>query len=79
MLEWYVGIAERIVALPIDVTTGHIWGVLLDRLRRVGRPMSIADSLLAATAAQYDLVVATRNTVDFRFAGVKVVNPFELN
>jgi predicted nucleic acid-binding protein len=33
--------------------------------------------MIAATALQHDLTVATRNTRDFRKTGVKVLNPFE--
>jgi predicted nucleic acid-binding protein len=34
------------------------------------------DSLIAATALVHDLIVATRNGMDFEKAGVEVVNPF---
>jgi predicted nucleic acid-binding protein len=50
---------------------------LLAELRKQGRAMPVKDSLIAATARQYQLPVATRNSKDFTFAGVKVVNPFE--
>jgi predicted nucleic acid-binding protein len=38
--------------------------------------LPIKDSLVAATARQHRLNVATRNTPDFAHAGVKLVNPF---
>ena len=43
----------------------------------MGRAMSLMDSLIAATALQYQLTVATRNLGDYRYAGVEVVDPFE--
>jgi predicted nucleic acid-binding protein len=33
--------------------------------------------MIAATALHHDLTLATRNTRDFKRAGVKVLNPFE--
>ena len=37
---------------------------------------SLADSLIAATAKQHNLIVVTRNEKDFQFAGVRLLNPF---
>ena len=37
--------------------------------------MPVKDSLIAATARQHRLTVATRNTHDYRHAGVTLVNP----
>lgn len=39
-------------------------------------PLPAIDGLLAATAAQFNLTVATRNTRHFRFTGVPVLNPW---
>jgi predicted nucleic acid-binding protein len=39
--------------------------------------MPVKDSLIAASALQYGLTVATRNVVDFSNAEVAVVNPFQ--
>ncbi len=38
--------------------------------------MPIKDSLIAATARQHRLTIATRNAHDYRYAGVALVNPF---
>jgi toxin FitB len=38
--------------------------------------MPIKDSLIAATALEYELVIATRNRSDFAKAGVEIVDPF---
>jgi predicted nucleic acid-binding protein len=45
-------------------------------LRAAGRALPIKDSLIAATALVHGLTVVTRNTRDFRTAGVKVLDPF---
>lgn len=39
-------------------------------------PAPLADSLIAATALVHDLRVVTRNTVDFRFFGVPMLDPW---
>jgi predicted nucleic acid-binding protein len=38
--------------------------------------MPIKDSLIAATALVHGLTVVTRNTLDFKKAGIKVFDPF---
>ena len=63
--------------MDMDFQTGEVWAELLATLKRMGRAMSLMDSLIAATALQYQLTVATRNLGDYRYAGVEVVDPFE--
>lgn len=42
------------------------------------RRLSLGDALIAATALEYDLAVATRNTADFLpVSGLLVYSPFE--
>ena len=45
--------------------------------RRVGKPLSMADGLIAATALEHDLTVVTRNEKDFTGLGVELINPWE--
>ena len=40
-------------------------------------PAPLADALIAGTACEHDLTVATRNTADFARFGVRLVNPWE--
>ena len=37
--------------------------------------LGVVDSLLAATARRYQLVLATDNVKDFKAVGLKIVNP----
>lgn len=48
--------------LGIDSAVADRWGRML---AAAGRPLSAVDSLLAATAAEHDLVLVTRNVRDF--------------
>ncbi|HYV96961.1 MAG TPA: type II toxin-antitoxin system VapC family toxin [Gemmatimonadaceae bacterium] len=61
--------AERVLA--IDVPIAARWGRLCN-----DHPELATDMLLAATALEHGLTVATRNVAHFRVAGVPTVNPF---
>jgi predicted nucleic acid-binding protein len=74
--EWFARVAEMLPVLEMDRETARVWAVLLARLRRKGRAMPVKDSLIAASALQHGLAVATRNTGDFAHCGVKLVDPF---
>lgn len=63
------GYSNRII--QVDVAIATRWGRLCD-----AHPEFPTDMLLAATAMDHGLTVATRNINHFRPAGVPVVNPF---
>jgi predicted nucleic acid-binding protein len=46
------------------------------RLRTLGKTRTQADMLIAATAAEHDLILVTRNVRDFDDCGLQVLNPF---
>ena len=68
---WFAG---RV--LPVDETIAERWGVLAGQRRLQGRPLGVADGLIAATALEHDLTVVTRNVKDFESLGVMVFNPW---
>ena len=57
--------------LPVTPEIAETWGHLCAR-----RPLPVIDSLLAATALEFNLTIATRNTADFKGTGVNTVDPF---
>jgi predicted nucleic acid-binding protein len=73
--RWFERGIGRIQCLPWDSVVGIRWAQLLADLRRSGRPMSIKDSLIAATALAHDLALATLNQRDFKPARVTLVDP----
>jgi len=73
--DWFEQGIKRIQCLSWDGQVGLRWAELLADLRKRGRPMSIKDSLIAATALTHGLVVATLNGRDFEPAGVDLVDP----
>jgi predicted nucleic acid-binding protein len=77
LLAWLDSGIRYLQMLDFDATTSENWAQLLAELRKQGRAMPVKDSLIAATARQFQLPIATRNAKDFAFAGVKVVNPFD--
>jgi predicted nucleic acid-binding protein len=62
--------------LPVDRSVAEEWGRLAGAGRRRGRPLSVIDGLLAATARVYGLTVVTRNVRHFAGLGVEVESPY---
>ena len=54
-----------------------LWGSLTARLEKLGQPLPVMDSLIAASALQNSLILATRNLADFVNCGVALINPWE--
>ena len=75
--EWFDAIVETIECLPWDATVSRRWASLVVELKRKGETVPLLDGMIAATALEHDLIVATRNTRDFNKTGVKTFNPFE--
>lgn len=63
--------------IELDVATLLLWGTLTARMETSGQPMSVMDSLIAASALHNDLILVTRNTTDFMPGGVQLLNPWE--
>jgi tRNA(fMet)-specific endonuclease VapC len=73
--ELLIRFEGRIIAVSVE--TMLIWGELVGRLEREGKPLGAIDSLIAATAIEGQYVLATRNIHDFENTGVALVNPWE--
>jgi predicted nucleic acid-binding protein len=75
--QWFEAVIQTIECRPWDAPISRRWAMLVAELKRKGATLPLLDGMIAATALQHDLTIATRNTHDFRKTGVKVVNPFE--
>ena len=62
--------------LPVDVSVAQEWGVIIERARSQGIGLGVMDGFLAATAHARELILATRNTGDFRDLGIEIFNPW---
>ncbi len=74
--QWFEDVLQTVDCLPWDVTISRRWAKLVVDVKRKGDTLPLLDSMIAATALQHELTVATRNTRDFERAGVKVLDPF---
>lgn len=64
--------------LNVDVNVMTTWGRITGEAAQRGRPVSLMDSLLAATAITHGLILVTRNTKDVAALPVQVLNPWEM-
>lgn len=62
---------------PVTESIAQRAGILRGQFRAQGIVRSAPDMLIAATAQEHQLIVATRNVKDFLGCGVQVVNPFD--
>jgi predicted nucleic acid-binding protein len=75
--EWFEAVIDTIECLPWDAAVSRRWATLVVDLKRKGISIPLLDGMIAATALEYDLTIATRNTRDFSKTGAKTFNPFE--
>lgn len=75
--QWYETVVETIECIAWDAMISRRWAALVVELKRKGETVPLLDGMIAATALQHDLTIATRNTRDFQKTGVKTFNPFE--
>jgi tRNA(fMet)-specific endonuclease VapC len=65
----------RILEITTEVML--VWGKLVGRLEKEGKPISAIDSLIAAIALQGNYCLVTRNKHNFQHAGVTIINPWK--
>ncbi len=75
--QWFEEVVQAIDCLPWDAAISRRWAALVVDLKRKGETVPLLDGMIAATALQHYLTIATRNTRDFEKARVKTLNPFE--
>ena len=63
--------------LPVTKAIADRWGRLTIRAKNRGISITTADGLIAATALEHNLAIATRNVKDFEETGAEIFNPWE--
>lgn len=63
--------------LGVDQAIAQRWGRMRGAAMRVGRPLVLVDSLIAATALEHELTIVTRNTKDFARLDSPLINPWQ--
>ena len=77
-LALFNALVERLHAVyAISPAIAQRGGVLRGQFQAQGISRSAPDMLIAATAMEHQLVLATRNVRDFLGCGVQVINPFD--
>lgn len=77
-LSLFNALVERFHAVyPVTPVIAQRGGVLRGQFQAQGITRSAPDMLIAATAIEHQLVLATCNVRDFTGCGVQVVNPFD--
>ena len=79
-LALFNALVERMHSVyPITPVITQRGGALRGQFQAQGITRSAPDMLIAATAIEHQLVLATRNVRDFLGCGVQVVNPFDFS
>ena len=78
LLAWYGELCLSYRGYVIEPTQEicELWGRLRARRQKMGKPLSMADGLIAATALSRSMAVVTRNVDDFEDLGVELINPW---
>jgi toxin FitB len=63
--------------LPLDSAVMQVWADVTATAINRGQTAPLMDSLIAATAIRYGLILVTRNTQDVKALGVKMLNPWK--
>ena len=75
--QWLKTLVQTIECLPWDAAVSRRWAALVVNLKQHEKTMPLLDGMIAATALEHDLTMVTRNTRDFKKAGIRTLNPFE--
>lgn len=63
--------------LPFDARSARLYAAFRAARQRAGRPVSVQDAMIAATAAAHGAeAIVTRNLGDFEGCGLPVINPW---
>ncbi len=66
---------ERVWAF--DREAAHWYAEVLRQRERLGRPMTTADAVIAATTLSRSACLATHHVADFEGIGIDLINPWE--
>lgn len=75
LARWRDRLAGRIYGFDTEAAVAD--GVLFGQARRLGRPMSPQDAMIAAITLVNGGVLATRNLTDFSTTGLHLVSPWD--
>ena len=62
--------------LPVDTAVMEQWAEIEAASIKAGRRLPAMDAMIAATALTHNFTLATRNTADFQFIRLSLINPW---
>ena len=65
--------------LPFNSAAAQWFAAMVSHREGLGRPISTANAVIAATALADDGKLATRNSADFDAIGLQLINPWDLD
>lgn len=76
--NWILGIKEKYQSrlLPVDVAVAETYGQIQGKAMKKGRPVSVQDCWIAATALTHSLPVVTRDDAGLASTRALVFNPW---
>ena len=74
--EEFVGGSAPFLILPLDAASGRRAGVLAALREQLGRPVRMADMMIAGICAEHGAGLATRNVRDFQGLDLNVRDPW---
>lgn len=79
LILWLEQLRERFRGriVVFDEEAAVTWGSLTARQQLIGCKLPAIDGMLAALVLRHSAVLATRNTADFKAAGIEMVNPWQ--
>jgi predicted nucleic acid-binding protein len=72
LTDWF---KDQVIAF--DSACAAAYADVRVRCANAGRPIAIADAMIAATAVAHGAILATRNIADFAGCGIAVENPWD--
>lgn len=79
LLSWLnIDLMERFKfrIVDIDIDTMLTWGGITHKLKILGNPLPVMDSLIGATCKTKNMILITRNEKDFKNINIQIINPF---
>jgi predicted nucleic acid-binding protein len=64
--------------LPFDERASARYADLVTGRERIGRPIGVADAMIAAICRDSGATLATRNAADFEETGIELIDPWKL-
>ena len=80
LTKWLQKVEQRFAGriLPLNNNLLDTWATICGESEGKGKKLPIMDSLIAATAYEYNLIIVTRNVSDFNFSLLKVFSPWDI-